>query len=67
MKKFYHNITTGNVNETDESDFLDDYTEGDIIYKSEAGNACIAPISETEMQEIINEIINNNEDDEDLL
>lgn len=57
---YYHNITTGKVNETDSMDFIEDYTEGDVIYKSERGNACIAIISESELQELL-EIYNEEE------
>jgi hypothetical protein len=45
----YHNITQEKVNETEIIDFVDEYNEGDIVYKSEAGNACIEKITVEEM------------------
>lgn len=45
----YHNITQEKVNETDIINFVDEYNEGDIVYKSENGNACIEKITDDEM------------------
>lgn len=44
-KIFYHNITKGVVNENDLGDFMDQYEDGDLIYKTEAGCALLEEVS----------------------
>jgi hypothetical protein len=52
-RTMYHNITKELINEYEMIDFVENYDEGDIIYKSEDGNACIEKISSDEMNKYI--------------
>ena len=52
MNIFYHNLTKEIVNETEKLDFMDNYDNGDIIYKSEAGNAILLKIEGDELQSL---------------
>ncbi|MDH8700835.1 hypothetical protein M2138_000169 [Dysgonomonadaceae bacterium PH5-43] len=48
-KIFYHNISREQLNETDRIDLMDMYTDGDLLYKSEAGNALLYEVSKEEI------------------
>lgn len=52
MKIYYHNITKLILNESDLIDFMDSYEDGDKVFKSESGNACISAITEDELKEM---------------
>ena len=51
-RMLYHNITKKEVNMY-EDEFVDTYFDGDIVYKSESGNACIFPVYANEINEIL--------------
>ena len=51
-KIYYHNITKRQLNETCIIDLIDQYNEGDMIYKSYAGNSLIYEVSEREIKEL---------------
>ena len=50
MKTYYHNVTRDIVNQSDVVEFIDYYFEGDVVYKSEAGNACIELLIDEEIE-----------------
>lgn len=52
MKIYYHNINKDILNETDSIEFIESYDDGDKVYKSEAGNACISPLTEKEINDL---------------
>lgn len=64
-KILYHNITQEKVNETCIIDFIEEYKDGDILYKSESGNACIEKISDKELIEMKKEVEEYYKDEED--
>ena len=51
-KTFYHNITKTVINESDTIEVIDFYSDGDILYKSEAGNALIEIVTEDEINHL---------------
>jgi len=61
MKIFYHNFTKNIVNETERMDFIDEYEEDDIVYKSEAGNACLEKLEIDEIANLLSEYKEYNE------
>ena len=58
MKTFYHNITKGNYNETDEFDLMDNYEDGDVILVTYGGCALLEPIDPDELGEIYGRWLN---------
>ena len=59
MKTFYHNITKMQLNETCTTDLIDNYSEGDVVFKSEAGNALLHIVKIEEIKNIIKELNEN--------
>ena len=56
-RTYYHNVTSGLVNESDEEDFILDHSEGDIVYKSHSGNSQIYIVTYIELEELREEFI----------
>ena len=54
-KIFYHNLSKNIVNESERMDFMETYDNGDVIYKSEAGNALLLEIKPDELLNMISE------------
>jgi len=48
-KRYYHNISKHQLNETEIVDLIDNYDENDLIYFSEAGNACLELLSKEDL------------------
>ena len=44
-RTFYHNMTTGKLNETDDLDFIEAYSENDECYYTVAGDATLTPVT----------------------
>tara|TARA_R100000656_G_scaffold122724_1_gene98552 strand:- start:155 stop:367 length:213 start_codon:yes stop_codon:yes gene_type:complete len=65
LKVFYHNITQGTYNETCIVDLMDAYQEGDVLMKSEAGNALVHPVTKDEMKQLTEDWANANIDEID--
>lgn len=52
MKIYYHNINKDLLNESDAIEFMEVYEDGDKVYKSEAGNACIEQLTPQEIKDL---------------
>ena len=46
---YYHNTTKDILNKSDVVDFMDEYEEGDVIFKTENGNAILHKVTESEL------------------
>ena len=62
MKTFYHNITKNLLNETDESEFLDYYEDGDVVYTTVSGVAILELLTSEEITNLKNWNIEIEED-----
>lgn len=55
-KKYYHNVTRDQLNETDVVDLIESMHMGDIILWSETGNACVHRLTDKELGELQAEV-----------
>lgn len=62
-KKYYHNVTQGEFNETCVIDLVEGSDEGDLILVSEAGNACVRKLEQNEWESLQKEVEDSYEED----
>jgi len=51
---FYHNITKGILNHTNEELFMVEYQEGDLVYITLQGNATLQRVTQNRLKEWTN-------------
>ena len=60
--RFYHNITKGQLNETEPEDLAYSISPGDQVFYTESGDAILKPLPQGDIDELIKKVSQDNKD-----